>query len=178
MNKIITQNYQTPFGELILGSFHDRLCLCDWRYRKMRPAIDKRILKALDATYVEGDNVILQDARSQLGEYFGSNRTVFDIPLKMIGSPFQVSVWKELLTIPFGETTTYLALSKKLKGEKSVRAVAGANGANAISIIIPCHRVTGSNGRLVGYAGGLEVKRKLLQMEGYTRMPGQMQLFN
>lgn len=157
--------FKTPFGELIIGSFKDRLCLCDWRYRKMRNSIDKRIKAGLDTDYIEGGSDIIKETKAQLVQYFAGDRTEFDIPLLLVGSDFQKSVWNALLQIPYGETDTYLGLSKKLKNEKAIRAVASANGANCISIIIPCHRIIGSNGSLVGYAGGLNVKKKLLILE-------------
>lgn len=178
MNRITINHFQSPFGELILGSFDDRLCLCDWRYRRMRPAIDKRIVAGLNASYEDGDSDIIRDAIQQLQEYFGGSRKEFDIPLTMVGSLFQKSVWNELLNIPFGRTDTYLGISKKLKNEKAIRAIAAANGANAISVFIPCHRVVGTDGQLVGYGGGLHVKKKLLQLENYQLLPGQMQLFD
>jgi len=84
----------------------------------------------------------------------------------MVGSPFQKSVWEELLKIPYGSTETYLGISNKLNNPKAIRAVASANGANAISVIVPCHRIIGSDGNLVGYAGGIDVKSKLLTLEG------------
>ena len=95
----------------------------------------------------------------------------------MVGSPFQQEVWNELLKIPFGETESYLGLSKRLNNEKAIRAVAGANGANAISIIIPCHRIIGEKGDLTGYAGGIETKKKLLQLENVNLFPDQLKLF-
>ena len=84
----------------------------------------------------------------------------------LVGSDFQKTVWNTLLQIPYGKTETYLGLSKSMNNEKAIRAVASANGANAFSIIVPCHRVIGSDGKLVGYAGGLSVKKKLLELEG------------
>ena len=97
----------------------------------------------------------------------------------MFGSDFQKSVWNALIQIPFGETKSYLALSQQLQNPDAIRAVASANGANAISIIVPCHRIIGSDGSLVGYAGGLEAKKKLLRLEGIQQFskPGQIQLF-
>ncbi len=90
---------------------------------------------------------------------------MFDIPLLLVGSEFQKSVWNALLQVPYGVTETYLGLSKNIENEKAIRAVASANGANAIAIIVPCHRIIGSDGSLVGYAGGLNAKRKLLNIE-------------
>lgn len=162
---IIIQYYKSPFGELILGSFQEKLCLCDWRYRKMRTAIDKRLMTGLNTGFQEGDSIIIEKAISQLTQYFKGLIHEFDLPLLIVGSEFQKKVWNELLKIPFGSTETYLGLSRKLGNQKAIRAVASANGANAISIIIPCHRIIGKNGDLVGYAGGLEVKKKLLNLE-------------
>jgi len=177
MPDIITiQHFKTVFGELILGSFDNKLCLCDWSYRKMRDSIDSRIRTELNAEYIEGNSEIISKTKTQLSEYFEGERTEFDIPLLLVGSDFQKSVWNALLQIPFGTTVTYLELSKRIDNEKAIRAVASANGANALSIIIPCHRVIGSDGKLVGYAGGLDVKKKLLTLEKALN-PSQFCLF-
>jgi methylated-DNA-[protein]-cysteine S-methyltransferase len=165
MPTIITNNYLTPFGELLLGSFEERLCLCDWRYRKMRNNIDQRVQTVLQAGYQPGLSGVLEGTKLQLEEYFSGIRKEFTIPLQLAGSDFQQSVWNALLEIPYGTTMTYSALSKKLGNMKAIRAVASANGANALSILVPCHRVIGSSGELTGYAGGLSVKKKLLQLE-------------
>ncbi len=159
------QYYKTPVGELILGSFEEELCLCDWKYRKMRPAIDKRIKTALKTDYEIGTSKVIKETIEQLEAYFKEKRTTFSIPLKLIGTDFQQSVWNALLKIPFGKTASYLELSKILGNEKAIRAVATANGANAHSIIVPCHRIIGSDGSMVGYAGGLPAKKKLLRLE-------------
>lgn len=177
MKRINIQYFKTDYGELMLGSFHDQLCLCDWRYRKMREAIDKRIQEGLDAIYVESVSDIAQNAWQQLEGYFSGNRTDFDIPLLMVGSDFQKKVWNELLKIPYGSTESYLGLSGKIGDEKAIRSVAAANGANALAIFVPCHRIIGSDGKLTGYAGGLQVKRKLLQLEMVKDVPGQLPLF-
>ena len=176
INKIFTSYVKFPLGELILGSYKDELCLCDWRYRKMRNPIDNRIKKELKSEFEEGDSEIIKETIKQLTEYFDNNRTHFDIPLCLIGTDFQQKVWNELLKIPHGKTESYIGLSRKLKNEKAIRAVATANGANAISILVPCHRVIGSDGSLTGYAGGLQVKKKLLELEG-SILDNQMKLF-
>ena len=165
MNQINIQYYKTKIGELILGSFDDKLCLLDFRYRKMRKRVDDRIKKGLNADFIELNNEILVKTRKQIDEYLIKARKEFDIPLLLVGSDFQKSVWHALMKIPYGETSTYLQLAKNINNEKAVRAVAGANGANSIGIIIPCHRVIGSNGKLVGYGGGLSVKKRLLRIE-------------
>jgi len=165
MNQIHIQYYKTKYGEFILGTFDEKLCLLDFRYRRMRKAVDSRIIKALKATYIEKDDTLLKKTRQELDEYFIRERKTFDIPLLTIGTDFQKSVWEALLEVPYGTTASYLQLAKDIGNEKAVRAVANANGANAIGIIIPCHRIIGSNGELTGYAGGLHVKKRLLKLE-------------
>lgn len=177
MNKISIQYYKTPAGQLIIGSYKDTLCLCDWQYRRMRTSIDKRIQKLLDAEYVEEETPVIKQTKQQLQEYFEGERQSFDLPLHLAGTDFQVKVWETLIKVKYGKTETYMGLSKQLNNEKAIRAVASANGANAISIIVPCHRIIGSNGDLVGYAGGLPAKKKLLNLEQKTLGIGQLNLF-
>jgi methylated-DNA-[protein]-cysteine S-methyltransferase len=165
MNQINIQHHKTEIGELILGSFRGKLCLLDFRSGEMRRAVDDRIKKGLNAEFVEQDDEILEKTRTQLDEYLKGCRTEFDIPLLMVGTGFQKSVWNALLKVPYGATSTYLRLAKRIKNEKAVRAVGNANAANPISIIIPCHRIIGSNGELVGYGGGLSLKKRLLRLE-------------
>ena len=164
-NKISIQYYKTPVGELILGAYNGKLCLADWRYRKMRDVTDKRIQKGLQAVYTEEKAPILEQTKTELDAYFNQKLKEFTIPLQLVGTDFQKQVWNALQEIPYGKTESYLGLSKKLQNEKAIRAVASANGANAISILIPCHRIIGTNGNLVGYAGGLKTKEKLLLLE-------------
>jgi len=165
MNQINIQYYKTKIGELILGSFDGRLCLLDFRYRKMRTTVDNRIKNGLKAEFVEQNDEILKKTKEQLDEYFIGNRREFDIPLLMVGTDFQKSVWNALMKVPYGSTLTYLQLAKNLNNEKAVRAVASANGANSIGLIIPCHRIIESNGGLGGYGGGVAVKKRLLKLE-------------
>ena len=148
-----------------MGSYEGKLCMLDYRYRKMRDSIDDRLKKALNAEYIEMDDAVLKETRKQLDEYFDMKRSEFDIPLLLLGTEFQKSVWEGLLKIPYGKTASYLELSKNIGNEKAVRAVANANGVNAIAILIPCHRIIGTNGKLTGYAGGLPLKKKLLELE-------------
>lgn len=108
---------------------------------------------------------LLQQTEQQLHEYFSGNRKKFELPLYFIGTDFQQQVWHALLTIPYGETRSYLQIAQKINNEKSVRAVGAANGKNPISIITPCHRVIGSSRKLTGFAGGLEAKAFLLNLE-------------
>ncbi len=165
MNVINIQYYKTTVGEFVMGSFEGELCLFDYRYRVKRTTIDNRLLKGLNADFIEKDDYILQQTRAQIDEYLGGKRKEFTIPILMVGSDFQMSVWSALLEIPYGQTWSYLQLADKLGNKKAVRAVANANGANAMSIIIPCHRIIGSDGGLGGYAGGLKSKERLLNHE-------------
>ncbi len=163
---IHTQTYKSPVGELLVGSFNNQLVLCDWKYRKMRDTIDARIQTSLQASYHAESSLLIETTIHQLEEYFKKKRSEFDLPVHFVGTAFQKSVWRELQKVAFGTTESYLGLSKKLNNAKAIRAVASANGANAISIIVPCHRIIGSKGELTGYAGGLTSKKKLLELEG------------
>ncbi len=165
MNKIHIQYYKTKYAEFILGSFEDKLCMLDFRYRKMRRTVDNRLKRGLKAEFIEQDDEILQKTRVQLDEYFDMQRKEFDIELLRVGTHFQKSVWTALMRVPYGTTSSYLELAKDIGNEKAVRAVANANGANSIGIIIPCHRIIGSNGELTGYGGGLALKKRLLDLE-------------
>ncbi|MEZ5069563.1 MAG: methylated-DNA--[protein]-cysteine S-methyltransferase [Bacteroidales bacterium] len=118
-----------------------------------------------DATETASDNPHLSLAVQELKEYFAGSRKQFEVSLDLQGSDFQKRVWTSLLRIPFGQTTTYGQQARVLGDPRAVRAVASANGANPVAIVVPCHRVIGSNGRLTGYAGGLERKRWLLEFE-------------
>jgi len=162
---IHTQAYLSPCGPLLLGSFNERLCLCDWVDGWHRETTENRLRKALGATFLEKPTEVTITTRRQLDEYFHRERQTFDLPLLFIGTEFQKRVWTELLRIPYGSTISYGTMAQGLGMPKAVRAVANASGANAISIITPCHRVIGSNGTLTGYGGGLKAKRFLLELE-------------
>ena len=165
MNTISIQYFRTPVGEMILGAYDNRLCMADWRYRKGRETVDRRVQKGLDAIFVEEESEVLDLAKEELKAYFKGLRKTFDIPLFLVGTAFQKSVWQELLQIPFGTTVSYKELAQNMGKNTAVRAIASAVGTNAISIFIPCHRIIGSDGALRGYAGGLEAKKKLLLLE-------------
>ena len=164
-NVIQIQYYQSPCGELILGSYQGKLCMCDWNREGRRVLIDRRMQKLLHADYEKSSSEVIVRTIIQLDEYFGRKRTAFDIPLFFVGTDFQKTVWKELLNIPYGMTLSYGDLSRKLDNPKAIRAVAAANGANPISILVPCHRVIGSDRKLVGYGGGIPAKKILLELE-------------
>jgi len=112
------------------------------------------------------ESAFLAKAVSQIAAYFEGRRRVFDLPVSLAGTPFQRQVWQQLAAIPYGETTSYQAIAASIGRPKAMRAVGAANGLNPISIVLPCHRVIGKNGRLVGYGGGLWRKEWLLKHEG------------
>lgn len=135
--------------------------MCDWPLEKHR----KRLERMLDAEFVEGSTPVIDRAIAQLDEYFAGLRRQFDIPLLLVGTPFQKSVWTELLAIPYATTISYAELARRIGRPTAVRAVANSNGANALSIFVPCHRVIGADSSLTGYAGGLLAKNYLLNLE-------------
>lgn len=163
---IQTQLFHSPCGDLLLGAAGGKLCLCDWVNGSNHAAVLSRLCRLMPACFEACPTAVTQEAARQLEEYFRRERTVFQLPLLFVGTDFQLQVWNILREIPYGKTLSYGEQSRRLGCPKAVRAVANANGANAISIIVPCHRVIGSNGLLTGYGGGLEAKRFLLELEG------------
>ncbi len=141
------------------------LCLLEFTDRRMLETEFKDLRKRLNAVILPGENPHLKETKTQIKEYFQGKRKFFSIPLHTPGTEFQQSVWKILQNIPYGETRSYLEQATALGNPKAVRAVASANGHNRIAIIIPCHRVIGSDGKLVGYGGGLHRKKWLLDLE-------------
>ena len=117
---------------------------------------------------IEKETELIKKAYTQLEEYLSGKRTEFNIEIEMIGTEFQKKVWKELLNIPYGETRSYKDIAIAIGNGKACRAVGNANNKNPIAIIVPCHRVIGSNGSMTGYAGGLDIKEKLLKIEKYN----------
>ena len=128
----------------------------------------RRLEQFLNADFKIQSSAVLEEAKRQLEEYFVGNRRVFEIPLQLVGTDFQLRVWQALLDIPYGTTKSYMDIAKAMDTEKGVRAVAQAIGANGIDIFVPCHRVIGSNHSLTGYAGGLEKKEFLLKHEKHV----------
>lgn len=163
--EIVVKEYDAPCGRLVLGAFANRLCLCDWVHGKHREQNEQRLRRILSADFHTGTSPLLDAAALQLDEYFAGQRRRFDIPLLLIGTGFQKKVWQALLEIPYGATISYGELASRIGMPHAVRAVANANGANAISIFAPCHRVIGSDNSLTGYAGGLPAKQYLLGLE-------------
>lgn len=162
---IITKKYESPCGTLLLGSFRERLCLCDWQVEKHSNHVNNRLRRFFETGFAEGTSAVIDRAIEELDEYFAGERHDFGMPLLFAGTDFQKKVWSTLLTIPFGTTVSYGEIARQIGMPKAVRAVANANGANPISIFAPCHRVIGSDHSLTGYGGGLAAKEYLLKME-------------
>ena len=163
--RILFTEWESPCGTLVLAGLNDRLVMSDWKNGWHHEAILKRFAKMTKCPFVQGTSPVIAETISQLQEYFALKRQRFDLPLLFIGTDFQKKVWHKLLEIPYGTTISYGKLATLLDMPKAVRAVANANGANAISIIAPCHRVIGSDHSLTGYGGGLVAKKKLLELE-------------
>lgn len=165
MNSIHIQYYNSPCGEIVLASMGDELCLCDWNEMPCAERNKHRLVKYMNAVFRVETSDVLEQTKKQLDEYFAGTRKAFDIPLHPVGTEFQQQVWNALLEIPYGETRSYKDIALSIANLKGIRAVAQAIGANGISILIPCHRVIGSNHSLTGFAGGIEAKRILLEIE-------------
>jgi methylated-DNA-[protein]-cysteine S-methyltransferase len=158
MNTYFHKLFDSPVGELKLVASHDGLAAVLWEN-------DDPARVSLGASIEAKDHPILLEAERQLREYFDGRRRVFDLALDFVGTEFQRRVWAALLTIPYGETRSYAQIARQIGRPDSVRAVGAANGRNPISIIVPCHRVIGASGKLIGFAAGLETKARLLALE-------------
>ena len=159
------REYSSPCGKLLLGVTGDKLCLCDWLVEGRIEKTLRRINRNINERDPSDDAAILNFAETQLNEYFAGRRKEFTLPIETFGTEFQRNVWRALGKIPYGETVNYKFIAESIGCGSSVRAVANAVGANALSVIIPCHRVIGSNGSPGGYAGGPDAKRYLLVLE-------------
>jgi methylated-DNA-[protein]-cysteine S-methyltransferase len=148
----------SPVGRLTLVANDEGLAAILWE--NDRPGRVKLNIEAEDLGHP-----LLIEAERQLQEYFAGRRTTFALALDLAGTPFQRAVWDALLTIPFGQTRTYGDIARQIGSPDAVRAVGAANGRNPVSIVAPCHRVIGSDGKLTGFAGGLEAKARLLALE-------------
>ena len=163
--KVCLQYYPSPCGELILASVGNELCLCDWSGMPCAERHKRRIGRYVKADFRMASSSVLEQAMRQLDDYFAGNSRKFDIPLRPFGTDFQLRVWRALLDIPYGETRSYREIAGKVGNAKGVRAVAQAIGANGIGVLIPCHRVIGTDHSLTGFAGGLAKKAFLLELE-------------
>lgn len=155
----------TPLGPMLVGATDGALCLLEFVDRRMLPTQITRIRKRLGAVFVPDANEVVRNVEDAIGGYFAGTVRNFTQPLEPCGTDFQREVWSALLDIPYGETRSYADVASAVGRPKSVRAVGTANGANAMAIIVPCHRVVGADGKLVGYGGGLWRKQRLLDLE-------------
>ena len=145
-------SYQTKIGSILIKEEENKISQI-------------RILKQEELEGERKETLLIKNAYLQIQEYLEGKRKEFDLPLLMKGTAFQIQVWNALKDIPYGETISYQEIARKIGNEKAVRAVGGANHNNPIMVVVPCHRVIGKNKKLVGYAGGLELKEKLLEIE-------------
>ncbi len=162
---VLCNRVLTPLGPMVVGATDQGICLLEFADRRMLETQLVRIAKLFDAQFRVGCNSHIRQLSEELNEYFSGTRTQFDVNLMDFATEFQNSVWEQLKSIPLGETSTYQRLAIRLDKPKAVRAVGRANGDNRISILIPCHRVIGSDGSLTGYGGGLDRKQWLLDHE-------------
>jgi methylated-DNA-[protein]-cysteine S-methyltransferase len=154
----VYKTYNSRVGELKLIANDTALAAILWEN-------DSPSRVRVSTEIASNDHPILLETERQLDEYFSGKRKSFSVPLKLVGTEFQKQVWAALLTIPFGEIRTYGQIADQLGNQNAARAVGAATGSNPVSILVPCHRVIGSSGKLTGFAGGLDVKSKLLEIE-------------
>lgn len=165
MNIIYGTQYESARGLMTIWTYEDNVVMCRWD-GDCNNLTKKRIMSFLHAGSIEWDeSKTAVTLKSQLDEYFGGKRKKFDIPTLLIGSDFRKAAWKALAMIPYGATITYKEEAEHIGAAKAWRAVGAANRNNPLAVIYPCHRVIGSNGGLGGYAGGVETKRFLLELE-------------
>jgi methylated-DNA-[protein]-cysteine S-methyltransferase len=157
-----TRTIDSPVGKLILAASGEGVAALAWSRKHLESL-------GLRGTEADTSHAILDEAERQLGEYFRGERTRFDLEFELNGTEFQVRVWNALKTIPYGKTWSYRELAVKVGSPEAVRAVGTANGRNPVSIFIPCHRVVRLNGEMGGYAGGIDIKTFLLDLERNRR---------
>ena len=162
---VLLSRLTTPLGPMFVAATDTGICMLEFVDRKMLETEFKDLQRLLKANIIAGENEHIVQAKKEVAEYFAGQRTSFDVALDTPGTDFQNTVWRALGTIAYGETATYQQQAEKIDNAAAVRAVGTANGANRISIIVPCHRVIGKNGKLTGYGGGLERKKWLLDFE-------------
>ena len=169
--RIITiARIETPLGPMLAGAVDEGICLLEFTDRRMLETQLKIVSKRFNAPIIQGTHAHIDILTNQLNEYFEGRRIEFTMPLVTPGTSFQETVWEELRRIPYGSTRSYKQQAEAINNPEAVRAVANANGVNRISILIPCHRVIGSDGQLTGYGGGLWRKKWLLDLESRTSL--------
>ena len=169
---IVATWIESPLGPLLAAAREGGICLLEYTDRRMLEHNLDEMRRRFGCAVVPGRHAVLETLKTQLTEYFDGGRRSFELPLEPRGTPFQEKVWDQLRRIGHGETLSYDELADRLGQPTAQRAVARANGANRICILIPCHRVIGKDGSLTGYGGGLWRKRLLLELERTGRLPG------
>ena len=162
---ILVTRLLTPLGPMIVGATEEGVCLLEFVERRMLETQLRRLSRRLDAPFAPGSNAMTEQLDRELAEYFEGRRKEFEVPLVLRGTEFQRLAWEALLRIPYGETRSYDQQARAMGRASAVRAVGRANGDNRIAIVVPCHRVVGSDGKLTGYGGGLWRKKALLDLE-------------
>ncbi len=155
----------TPLGPMVVAATENALLLLDFADRRQLASLVERIRRRLGVLYLPGRGALAERAEHELGEYFAGTRRDFSLPVQPAGTLFELAVWAALREIPYGETRSYADIARRVRRANAVRAVGRANGMNALAIVVPCHRVVGSDGSLVGYGGGLWRKERLLARE-------------
>lgn len=159
----------TPLGPVVAGATDEAVCLLEFADRRMLPTQLAPLARRTGAVLMPGDNPVLGALQRELDEYFAGRRLSFEVPVSTPGTPFQERVWAELRKLEAGTTVSYGELARRIGRPSAVRAVARANGDNRVAILVPCHRVVGSDGKLTGYGGGLWRKQRLLDLERGAR---------
>jgi len=164
-NIILINRLTTPLGPMFVCATDNGICLLEFVDRRMLETEFKDLQKLLKANIISGENEHIKQAKKEIKEYFEGSRKKFEVKLETPGTDFQNSVWNCLQQIEYGTTTTYQKQAEKINNPKAIRAVASANGYNRISIVVPCHRVIGKDGKMTGYGGGIERKKWLIEHE-------------
>jgi len=164
-NLILINRLTTPLGPMFVCATENGICLLEFVDRRMLETEFKDLQKLLKANIISGENIHIKQAKTEINEYFEGKRKTFDVKLETPGTAFQNSVWNCLQEIEYGTTATYQQQAERINNPKAIRAVASANGYNRISIIVPCHRVIGKDGKMTGYGGGIERKKWLIEHE-------------
>jgi len=162
---ILIHRFTTPLGPMFVCATEQGVCLLEFVDRRMLETEFRELQRLLKARIIAGENVHTRQAEREIGEYFAGRCRTFSVALHAPGSDFQLSVWRLLETVPYGQTSSYQAQAEKLGNPQAVRAVASANGGNRIAIIVPCHRIIGKDGALMGYGGGVARKQWLIRHE-------------
>lgn len=162
---ILIHRFTTLLGPMLVCATDRGVCLLEFTDRRMLETEFRDLQRLLNARIISGENPHTRQAEKEIGEYFAGTRQQFDLLLDTPGSAFQREVWQALCSVPYGQTSHYQALAARMGKPTAVRAVAGANGANRIAIVIPCHRITGKDGAMTGYGGGIARKAWLIEHE-------------